>query len=445
MLIAIHLTNFDLFGDEAQYWLWSNVPDLGYYSKPPLLAWILSLYTYLFGSNFETLKYLPVIFYFLNSYVVYLLSYENLKKKDLAIISALSFYLLPSVSISSFLLSTDIVLIFFCSLSLLFLLKFRKKPNIKNIVILGILFGLSFLAKYAAIYYILSLLLIVLFDKKLRKNTTFFNFLIFLIVFIIVFFPNILWNIQNDWITLSHTSDNAGLTRVKPNFVGGFEFLSSQIFMLGPMLFFIFIYNIKKIKFTFETKFLIIFSLPVFFIVMVESVLVRANANWAAVGFVPIFLLIISHVYIYSRKLIIYNNILCLVFCLILFSLIGSSSQLKVFDRISGISEFSEKIATKYFKKINYLIVEDRLLYSSLSYYLKDKNIKILTPHKPDKGIKSHFQLSSPLKPKHNINFIYIGDPSSINYLEQEFKINKREQINAKFINQPINIYEVVF
>ena len=31
-LIAIYLTSFDLFGDEAQYWIWSQSLDFGYYS-----------------------------------------------------------------------------------------------------------------------------------------------------------------------------------------------------------------------------------------------------------------------------------------------------------------------------------------------------------------------------------------------------------------------------
>ena len=46
-LIAIYLTNFDLFGDEAQYWVWSKNVDFGYYSKPPLLAWIIGLLVFL--------------------------------------------------------------------------------------------------------------------------------------------------------------------------------------------------------------------------------------------------------------------------------------------------------------------------------------------------------------------------------------------------------------
>ena len=117
-LAAIHFTNFDLFGDEAQYLIWSEKLDFGYYSKHPLLAWLIKLYTLFFGDSFVAIKYFPLFFYFFTSYIVYLLSYELYHKKDLAIISALSFYLLPSVSISSFLLSTDVVLIFFCSLFL---------------------------------------------------------------------------------------------------------------------------------------------------------------------------------------------------------------------------------------------------------------------------------------------------------------------------------------
>ena len=55
-IIAIYFTEFSLYGDEAQYWLWSQTLDLGYYSKPPLLAWFLSGYCNLFGDSFFSLK-----------------------------------------------------------------------------------------------------------------------------------------------------------------------------------------------------------------------------------------------------------------------------------------------------------------------------------------------------------------------------------------------------
>ena len=50
-ITAIYFTEFSLYGDEAQYWLWSQTLDLGYYSKPPLLAWFLGGYSILFGDS----------------------------------------------------------------------------------------------------------------------------------------------------------------------------------------------------------------------------------------------------------------------------------------------------------------------------------------------------------------------------------------------------------
>src|SRR5947207_15845089 len=41
----------DLYPDEAQYWFWAQHPALGYYSKPPLVAWLIALTTGLFGNS----------------------------------------------------------------------------------------------------------------------------------------------------------------------------------------------------------------------------------------------------------------------------------------------------------------------------------------------------------------------------------------------------------
>ena len=38
-LLAFNRT--DLFVDESQYWLWGQNLDFGYYSKPPLIGWVI--------------------------------------------------------------------------------------------------------------------------------------------------------------------------------------------------------------------------------------------------------------------------------------------------------------------------------------------------------------------------------------------------------------------
>ena len=114
-IIAIYLTNFDLFGDEAQYWLWSQNLDFGYYSKPPLLSWIIALVCSIFGNSIFVIKMIPVFLYCLTSYVIFLLSKKLFGNNELACLTALTFFLMPAVSFSSFFVSTDIILVFFWS------------------------------------------------------------------------------------------------------------------------------------------------------------------------------------------------------------------------------------------------------------------------------------------------------------------------------------------
>lgn len=41
--LALFATPLELGVDEAQYWLWSQNFDFGYYTKPPMTSWIIAL------------------------------------------------------------------------------------------------------------------------------------------------------------------------------------------------------------------------------------------------------------------------------------------------------------------------------------------------------------------------------------------------------------------
>ena len=44
-LVVVYFAKTDLFFDEAQYWWWSRDLAFGYFSKPPLIAWLIRLMT----------------------------------------------------------------------------------------------------------------------------------------------------------------------------------------------------------------------------------------------------------------------------------------------------------------------------------------------------------------------------------------------------------------
>ena len=93
----------------------------------------------------------------------------------------------------------------------------------------------------------------------------------------------------------------------------------------------------------------------------------------------------------------------------------------------------------------NILVVGDRLLFSNLKYLFKNDEIAMFSPHAPNTRITSQLHLTLPLLPTINENFILIGHPKQIKYLQNKFNIRKIDSQKVVFKNAPIEIYEVVF
>jgi hypothetical protein len=53
-LLWLGVQSAGLYPDEAQYWFWAQHPAFGYYSKPPLVAWLIALTTAAFGDGSMT-------------------------------------------------------------------------------------------------------------------------------------------------------------------------------------------------------------------------------------------------------------------------------------------------------------------------------------------------------------------------------------------------------
>jgi len=445
-VVAITYTNFDLFGDEAQYWVWSKNIDFGYLSKPPLLSWMIGLYTLILGDSFVSLKLFPLFFYFFSCFVIYKLARKISFSQEASLICSLSFLIMPGVSVSSFLISTDVLLLLFWTASMVILIDIKDSPSLKNFTLLGITLGLAFLSKYAAVYFFLSLFFLILLEKNYKK--IFYHnkikFVYFFCIVLLVLLPNIIWNVEHGWVTVSHTSSNANLHNINFNFFRGLGFLTIQIIMVGPLLFVGMLYNLKKISFDKENVFLLCFSIPIIFIVFLESVLVRANANWAAVALVALLLFFIRSLKDYKQIFIFTNFAINLVFGCVLFLLIATSYDSKVFQRINGINNFSLDIKS-LLNENSSIVVSDRLLYSNLKYEYRNQNIEILMPHAPDTKVTKHFQISFPLKKEFSKNFLLLGSPNDIIYIEAPYKIKLLEEYNPNFLSSPVRVYEVVF
>src|SRR5680860_68581 len=124
-----------LHSDESYYWMFSQNLDWGYFDHPPMVALLI----YLGHSILPGEIGVRLLFIVLSTITFALLLNELKEKKDLffVLIFTLSFPLVHT-HIAGFLAITDIPLLFFTLLFLIFYKKFLEKPGWGNSIMLGI-------------------------------------------------------------------------------------------------------------------------------------------------------------------------------------------------------------------------------------------------------------------------------------------------------------------
>ncbi|MBI1212544.1 MAG: phospholipid carrier-dependent glycosyltransferase [Alphaproteobacteria bacterium] len=293
-VVAIVLTPLNLGPDEAQYWSWSLTPAFGYFSKPPLIAWVIGASTAVCGDSEACIRISSPLFHAASAIVLYFAGRAFYDAKTGAW-AAVTYAVMPGTSFSSLLITTDVPLLFFWSIGLLALAKLRQSAGIGWAIALGIALGLGFLSKYAMLYFLLGAALALLSNEKGRRLILSRDGLIALVVMFLVFAPNIIWNYAHHFATVGHTAANA-------NFGGDFklskllEFLGAQIGIFGPVATALLIWGtargwLDRVPANADIL-LIAFAAPPLVIVTVEALISRANGNWAAPAFVSLAILV---------------------------------------------------------------------------------------------------------------------------------------------------------
>ena len=120
----------DLSPDEAHYWEWSRRLDLSYYSKGPMIAYLIHLGTSLFGDTVFGIRFMAVLFSALSSILMYSLG-KKMYDEKVGLFSAILIQIIPLFSTYGILFTIDSPFIFFW-ISSLFL--FREAVNQSQIL-----------------------------------------------------------------------------------------------------------------------------------------------------------------------------------------------------------------------------------------------------------------------------------------------------------------------
>ena len=292
-IVLLAFDRTDLFVDEAQYWLWAQDPALGYYSKPPMIAWVIWLSTLPGDGTFWVRLPAPVF----NGAAGLLLGAVAARAGQArAAVWVVAVWLtLPMVALGSLLISTDVILFPFLAAALWAYVACLSGAGWRVAALGGVALGLGFLAKYAAVYPLVCAVL----AAGLRPRLSGRQAAVFLGGFVIAASPNVLWNLTNGLTTVQHTLDNAGWLRDPGRRAGlhGAEvgsFLLAQFGVFGPVLFaaLLALGATWRRRTPLQRRWLL-FSLPIVAAVSVQAALSHAYANWAATAYLAGTLLVV--------------------------------------------------------------------------------------------------------------------------------------------------------
>ena len=406
------ISPLNLHGDEAQYWAWAQELDWGYFTKPPMIAWVIAATTAVFGDAEWAVRLSSPLLHSLIAYVMFRTARFAFDSQT-GFWAALIYLLMPAVWLSSGIVSTDVPLLLCWITALNAWLHLRRTPHWGFAVQLGIALGLGILSKYAMLFFFPALIAAIIGDRDTRRALLSQYGLITAGITALIVAPNIMWNINNDFATVTHTAANANLKGIPIHPLEALSFIVSQFAVFGPISFVLLLCALRAaLKGRLQTPSLWLagFVLSPLLIILLEAFLSRANANWAVTAYATGSILS-AHFLVQSwpqwGRIFIRTKAVVTAFCFAVGLLVinpafadkmGLSNSLK---RLRAWPETSALIEAHYKAgheglSYSHIAVDNRRVFFSLNYYGLPRTASLKIWRRISKP-QNHAELKHPL------------------------------------------------
>ncbi len=181
-----------LTGDEAYFTQWAKYPDWGYYDHPPMIGWVMNLLGHIYF-DITFFRLVSVLTGFVVAYVLYELT-SYLDRNSAKYVALL--FLISPLNLLFSLITNDIILVLFSSLSVLYFYKSHMEDRKSYAVLSGIFLGMAFLSKYFAVFIALGFFI---FTVVKREKKLFLNLFIVFLAVLPFGIENLIYNYNSCW------------------------------------------------------------------------------------------------------------------------------------------------------------------------------------------------------------------------------------------------------
>jgi len=228
-----HNCPIDLSGDEAQYWDWSRHLDLSYYSKGPMVAYIIHVSCALLGNTMPAVRLPALILAVGTSICTYWLTRKLFGSDRLALGAVLLGGIVPMYTAGGMLMTIDPPLFFLWAMAtcLVALAIFDDRKWAWPFA--GLVAGLGVLTKYVMLLWPPFVLLFLWIDPASRSKLKTLGPWMMTLIALLCLTPVIIWNAEHGWVSFQHvaTQTTGGFSMKNlPNFLG------AQIGAINPLI-----------------------------------------------------------------------------------------------------------------------------------------------------------------------------------------------------------------
>ena len=284
----------DLSPDEAHYWEWSRRLDLSYYSKGPLIAYLIAGLTTVFGTSAFGIRLGAVGLSLLGAWAIYRLGRELFGRPEPGALAVTGLQVTPLVWAGSLLMTIDSPFVVAWTLALWAAHRALAGGGAVAWLLLGLAVGVGSLAKYTMLFVLPGLALYLWLAPERRAALRSQGSVLALLTALAALAPVLIWNARTGWVTARHVaSQGRG---------GGFtlehlaEFLGSQILVLTPVIAALLAWGLwvgVREGFVHRRepyRFLLAFAAPVLGTYLAVGLQGKVQANWAAAAYPPLAL-----------------------------------------------------------------------------------------------------------------------------------------------------------
>jgi dolichol-phosphate mannosyltransferase len=282
----------ELLPEEAYYWTYAKHPALGYFDHPPMIAWIITVGTALFGDTALGVRFMTIVLWIATAGLLFLTGRMWFERR-IARVATLFFTLLPIYVGAGLIVTPDGPLLFFWLATLYLISKALHTGRGGWWLLAGVTFGGALLSKYYALLLAPSLLGFLLLSPTQRHWLRRPQPWLALPIALLVFSPVIIWNAHHEWASFLFQSTRTAGTP-KNTLRDVLLFWLVQLGVITPAFFALFACAAARgirrgwLQHDDRWNFVASFSLPLFLLFAAASFKTQIHVNWTAPAFLAL-------------------------------------------------------------------------------------------------------------------------------------------------------------